>query len=128
MHFVNIFTGELLSAKERRGAPQSSRDVAYRHIAPFRCDAELGHYRGIANIEQRRTLSPCDEKENVVVDYSDGALRDSASCSPLGTLNLQAPRPVACPEARTRVLISRRLMSMECDALSICVIGFKIDA
>jgi hypothetical protein len=29
MHFVNIFTGKLLLAKERRGAPQSSRDVAY---------------------------------------------------------------------------------------------------
>jgi hypothetical protein len=52
MHFVNIFTGELLSAKERRGAPQSSRDVAYRQIATFRCDAELGRYRDVADIEQ----------------------------------------------------------------------------
>jgi hypothetical protein len=32
MHFVNIFTGELLSAKERRGASQSSRDVASWHF------------------------------------------------------------------------------------------------
>jgi hypothetical protein len=27
-------------------------DVAYWHIATFRCDAELGRYRGIADIEQ----------------------------------------------------------------------------
>jgi hypothetical protein len=33
MHFVNIFTGKLLSAKERRGAPQSSHDVAYWHFS-----------------------------------------------------------------------------------------------